>query len=155
MLDVDLRVVVTASHPNIGVALSVTEPSGEKIRDGNNLSVYGGVLIENSRNLSQYMIRKAIKGKYKMILEHFDAYDNDEWESWEYIDDFANWRPDNETEENSDSNNDEKEKAAALAPGVVFVEIFTNYGRANETRRSLCITLDNNTETYEIGEVGF
>jgi hypothetical protein len=161
-LDVDLRIVASASHPNVRVCLAVTEPSGEFVRQDNKcLSVHGGVLITNDQSLSQYLIRKAEKGTYKIVLERFDIKDNDddEWDElenqWEDLKDFVNWDSDDWDEEESESDNNEKEKSDALAPGVVFVDIFTNYGRADETRRSLCITLNDNTETYEIAEINF
>jgi hypothetical protein len=161
-LDVDLRIVASASHPNVRVCLAVTEPSGEFVRQDNRcLSVHGGALITNNQNLSQYLIRKAEKGTYKIVLERFDVKENDkdEWDEledqWEDLKDFVHWNPNDLDEEEPQSDNNEKEKADALAPGVVFVDIFTNYGRDNETRRSLCIILDDVTERYEIGEVNF
>ncbi|MDR2755325.1 MAG: hypothetical protein LBC20_06425 [Planctomycetaceae bacterium] len=164
LMDVDLRIVALASHPNVDVCLAVTEPCGEFVRQNNRcLSVHGGTLITNNEDLSQYLIRKAEKGTYKIILERFDVKENDEdeWDDleneWEDLKDILYWTSMYYNEEKSGSNNDEKEKkkADALAPGVVFVDIFTNYGRADETRRSLCITLNDETETYEIGEVHF
>lgn len=167
--ELDIRIVATASH-DANVGITITEPSREKVQRGNTLSIHGGAMIENAMrqmpSLSQYAFRKAGKGKYQITLELYDtpASEDEEWD-WEGVEDFKQWL-DNEgdDDEEDDVNKDEEdeneedesvEKGAVFAPGVVFINIFTNYGRKNETRRSICVTLDEETDVYQIGDVDF
>lgn len=159
-LDVDLRVVAVASHKNIDIALSVTEPTGERLDRDHALSVHGGALdgayaTEDYPALSQYMIRRAPKGKYKIVIERFDILEKLIEEADDaMVEDFEDCDEDlAETTVGVEEPEPVKEKGVRLLPGVVFVDIFTNYGRPDETRRSVCITLDDETEVYQVGEV--
>lgn len=158
-LDVDLRVVAMASHQGVDVALAVTEPNGERLNRDHALSVRGGALngayaTGDYPALSQYMIRRAPKGKYKIVLERFDVLDEMIEETDDaMIDDLEDHVRLSETEIDVEAPEPVKEKGVRLAPGVVFVDMFTNYGRPDETRRSFCLTLDDETEVYEIGEI--
>ena len=119
-IDADLRVVVTPGYWSCWASLAVTEPDGKKVNQANPLSLRGGMLniSGSSPTYSQYIVRRAGKGTYKITLTGV-----------------AGWQYD--------------------LPPLVFVDIFTNYGRPNETRRSVCIRLDEKTKEYEIGNVKF
>lgn len=156
--ELDLRITALASHP-ISFGLAVVEPCGEEVRRGRTLSLHGGTLSETreSPRISQYMIRQAEKGKYRIVLERYDLPSEPEDWDWEGILDFERWIEEGWDEDEDDEFEDDEEpvteKGIAFTPGVVFVDIFTNYGRANESKRSICITLDDETDSYDIAEV--
>ncbi|MBN1798154.1 MAG: DUF2135 domain-containing protein [Spirochaetales bacterium] len=123
LLDVDVRIIMTWDVDLTDMDLWVTEPSGEKAYYGNRQTTIGANF---SRDFTQgygpeeYIIKKAMKGKYKIEANYFSS------------------------------------SAPAIAGSVTIqVDVFTNYGRPNEERKSITIRLRENKETLYIGEITF
>ncbi len=145
-LDGDIRIVAFASHDGTSFDFAVTEPSGEIANRTTPLSLLGGA-IAGSESCAEYMIRRAGQGKFKIALEYFGnrSFDDEEFEEEEdlYLEDeddeveFVLLKPVN----------------PEMRPGFVYVEVYTHYGRENETRRTYMIELKPDTETYELGTV--
>ncbi len=129
-LDVDLRIIATASHPGVDFSLVVTEPGHEKVAVFHPFSSHGGYLdgsagIANVPLLSQYMIRHASRGRYKIEIECLDLY----------------------------KTHNERKKLPPLWPGVVFVDVNSKGSRPQ--LKTYCIPLDMKKTVYEIDNLRF
>ena len=74
-LPVDLRIVLDCNMGTIAAKISVTEPGGKQCSIGNPTS-NGGKLSPGEYHYKavwEYEIRKAIKGKYRINLEHYNV----------------------------------------------------------------------------------
>jgi tetratricopeptide (TPR) repeat protein len=123
LLDADLRIVMTWDADNTKVNLQVTEPSGEPASPEHRETTIGGIVSPDfsaGYGPERYMVRKAIKGIYKIEACGFSNGPN-----------------------------------TLRAPVTVQVDVFTNYGRANELHQSLTVRLQRVGDHVTVGRVKF
>ncbi len=120
-IPVDIRVVINWNMNSTDIDLHVTDPNGETCSYSNRSTATGGRIsrdITQGYGPEQFMIKKALKGKYKVYVNYF-----------------------------GDS------QVKKEGPSTVMIEVYTNYGKANQKGMVTCTQLSRDVKKSANGLV--